>query len=386
VINDFLTDQGSGPWREELLASGLASIAAFPIRQAGEVRGALVVYASEKEVFGTQEAALLEEAAMDISFALDHLAGEERRREAEAALQESERFLHVAQEAGGIGIYTWYIQENRWQGSATLDRIFGIDDAYVRDLKGWAGLVAPDFRAGMQAYVAGIIARRERFDLDYPIVRASDGERRWVHGTGELLWDEAGQPVALTGAIQDITERKQAEATLRSSEEKFSKAFHASPDSVNINRLSDGVYLDINDGFTRITGYTAEDVLGRSSLPTELGIWVRAEDRLRLQEGLRRDDMVVGPLPPQGWHPAHGPHVREPDRDRGRTLRAFNHPGHHRAAGPGATPRTPDPNVRGPEPGEPGHCLVTRSAGAAGQDLRSDGGLRQVQHGLDRLE
>jgi PAS domain S-box-containing protein len=66
------------------------------------------------------------------------------------------------------------------------------------------------------------------------------------------------------------------------SEDKFSKAFYVNPDSININRLSDGVYVDVNLGFTLMTGYTREDVIGRSSLPGDLGIWVREEDRERL--------------------------------------------------------------------------------------------------------
>jgi PAS domain S-box-containing protein len=70
------------------------------------------------------------------------------------------------------------------------------------------------------------------------------------------------------------------------SEDKFSKAFHVNPDSININRLSDGVYVDVNLGFTLMTGYTREDVIGRSSLPGDLGIWVRVEDRERLVRGL----------------------------------------------------------------------------------------------------
>jgi|GEM_PF-1656416 PAS domain S-box-containing protein len=71
------------------------------------------------------------------------------------------------------------------------------------------------------------------------------------------------------------------------SEDKFSKAFHLNPDAININRLSDGVYLDINEGFTRIMGFTREDAIGRSSLPGDLGIWVHQGDRDRLLRDLR---------------------------------------------------------------------------------------------------
>jgi diguanylate cyclase (GGDEF)-like protein/PAS domain S-box-containing protein len=71
---------------------------------------------------------------------------------------------------------------------------------------------------------------------------------------------------------------------LRMSEEKFSKAFKTSHDSININRLSDGMYLEINDGFTFLTGYSNEDVLGKTSL--ELNIWDNPQDRSRLVKQL----------------------------------------------------------------------------------------------------
>ena len=70
---------------------------------------------------------------------------------------------------------------------------------------------------------------------------------------------------------QDVTERNRAEEALRQSEDRFAKAFRTSPDSININRLEDGVYLEINEGFAALTGYTTEEVIGRSSL--EIGIW-----------------------------------------------------------------------------------------------------------------
>lgn len=78
----------------------------------------------------------------------------------------------------------------------------------------------------------------------------------------------------------DITPRIRADMAMRQSEEKFSKAFLTSPDSININRMSDGMYIDINQGWTNLTGYTREETLGKTS--AEIGIWADMTDRDRL--------------------------------------------------------------------------------------------------------
>jgi PAS domain S-box-containing protein len=103
-------------------------------------------------------------------------------------------------------------------------------------------------------------------------------------------FDIYGKPARLVVA-NDITERLQAEEALRTSEYKFATAFRISPDSVNINRMSDGLYLEVNEGFTRLTGYTREDAIGKSS--DDLGIWVDEADQTRLIEGLRKDGEVA---------------------------------------------------------------------------------------------
>jgi len=87
--------------------------------------------------------------------------------------------------------------------------------------------------------------------------------------------------------------RRQAEVSeaLRASEEKFRRAFFLNPDSININRMQDGMYVSINNGFTKITGYTAGEVIGRTSL--ELNVWVDPEDRKTLVDGLVKNGEVV---------------------------------------------------------------------------------------------
>jgi PAS domain S-box-containing protein len=102
--------------------------------------------------------------------------------------------------------------------------------------------------------------------------------------------DEKGNIKYRVVNTQDVTEKRKIENELRQSEIKFSTAFRTSPDSININRLSDGMYIEINDGFTQLTGFTREDVNGKSSL--DIDIWVNPDDRKRLVKGLREEGLV----------------------------------------------------------------------------------------------
>ena len=85
--------------------------------------------------------------------------------------------------------------------------------------------------------------------------------------------------------FENISQRKQAEEKLRESEERFRLSFYISPDAININRLEDGLFVDINEGFTKLSGFTRDDVIGRTSL--EIGLWSRREDRETLLRGLK---------------------------------------------------------------------------------------------------
>ncbi len=113
-----------------------------------------------------------------------------------------------------------------------------------------------------------------------------DGSRIDVDLRTTLIRNENDEPVAMVGIGSDITARLKAEKALERLEERYRLAFHNSPDAVNINRLSDGMYIDVNQGFCDITGYQAGDVVGRTSL--ELNIWADPADRQHLVDELRQ--------------------------------------------------------------------------------------------------
>ena len=90
---------------------------------------------------------------------------------------------------------------------------------------------------------------------------------------------------ALRGVVhvfEDVTKQERSELAQKESEEKFAKVFKASPLWVAISTLDQGRYLAVNDSFTTTTGYTREEVLGRTS--SQVGIWLDPDQRRRAAE------------------------------------------------------------------------------------------------------
>ena len=89
---------------------------------------------------------------------------------------------------------------------------------------------------------------------------------------------------------QDVTDEIRAVESLRESEEKFAKAFRASPFPLSISDLETGRYIDVNVGFERMSGFARSEIIGRTS--KELGFWKNQSDRDTLVENLLRDGSV----------------------------------------------------------------------------------------------
>jgi len=84
--------------------------------------------------------------------------------------------------------------------------------------------------------------------------------------------------------------RRWAEEALRKSEEQLRLAFYTSPDALVISRVENGVYVDINQGFTKISGYSREEVIGRSAM--DINIWYDPRDRDRMIQGIRKHGKI----------------------------------------------------------------------------------------------
>ena len=114
---------------------------------------------------------------------------------------------------------------------------------------------------------------------------------KWLHAWNTILSREAdGSPKEILGLAMDITSRKQAEESLRESEERFRGVFDLSPISLVLTRLPDGELVEVNHAFTKETGYDRDDVVGRRSM--ELDFWVDAAERDRCFDRVMREDGI----------------------------------------------------------------------------------------------
>ena len=100
--------------------------------------------------------------------------------------------------------------------------------------------------------------------------------------------DEIGQ--LLKGFNSLVSTLGQQAQALQESEARYRTAFLTSPDAININRVEDGLYLEVNEGFLRLLGWRRDEVVGRTSL--ELNIWHNIDDRARLVDALMREGFV----------------------------------------------------------------------------------------------
>ena len=78
---------------------------------------------------------------------------------------------------------------------------------------------------------------------------------------------------ALVVVVRDISQLKSTQQQLQISEEKFAKAFHASPDGLLITRLRDGLLVEANEGFSHITGYSFDEIGNRPAATANFRLW-----------------------------------------------------------------------------------------------------------------
>ena len=288
ICNNFLNNSTTLPWREAATRLGLESSGSFPIHQNNQVCGALMAYASEPSFFRDKEIVLFEEAAADISFALDHLEHERQKRQAEEALRERESELRAMFDVASIGIAQSDPQTGRWlRVNQKMCDICGYSAVELLEMS-VPGLTHPDDRQKEQDLFQQVV-RGEMSDyrLEKRYIR-KDGAIVWVSINMTLIRDATGKPHRTMAIIEEITERKQAEEQIR----KLMRAVEQSPAIIMITDLT-GAIEYVNPKFTELTGYTLAEVLGMNPRILK-GDKTSAEEYRHLWEMITREGQWSG--------------------------------------------------------------------------------------------
>ena len=167
--------------------------------------------------------------AVTLARAFDGLLGDCRK--SEAALQESEQRLRLAQRAGQIGAYEWDIAADTGRATREYAALHGVplpeaDQTWTAHYEHWLARLHPEDRPRLRQRIRHILAEAGPYALEYRIL-LPDGRTRWLHDRGEVFTDAAGQPLRALGAVRDVTGRRAAEDALREGEARLRLAQEA---------------------------------------------------------------------------------------------------------------------------------------------------------------
>ena len=418
VCNDIENDPSMALWKDEALKREYRSSIALPIKVFGKVIGAFNLYSSVPHFFDLEEIDLLDEVTNDISFALESIEIEKKRKIAVDELKQSEYRFHTAfanaatgitltapngellqvnnsfcqmlgyteeellnsnftsithpddlllskdyidkAVAGGINTLHFekrYLRKNgetMWaeisssllrdanekplyfiaqviditerkkaedelktkntfiqtvldnlpigvalnsinEGSALymnkkFEEIYGWPRVEMEDIASFFEKVYPDkmYREELMTRILSDIQSGEASRMHWEDCRVihKDGSEHIINAVNIPLFEQN----SMVSTVIDITEIKKAEVALRESEEKFAKAFQASPEIILLTSLKDGRILEVNDRLSEITGYTSSEVLGKTT--TELNFWKDSLQRDEFMEHLQKNGNV----------------------------------------------------------------------------------------------
>ena len=204
-----------------------------------------------------------------------------RHEASEEALRESSRMYEELLSNIPSGVYRFRIQASGVWGfdfvSSRFCELTGLTrEDILNDYQVVFRIAHPDDLAGFISLNESVSKALTPFRWEGRII--VNGETRWTLiesrpspiDNGDVIW---------TGHFSDITEHKQVEEELRKSETKFAKVFNCAPALMTLSKADDATFLDVNDKFCEVSGFSRAECIGRTSI--DVG-WLLPEERMRL--------------------------------------------------------------------------------------------------------
>jgi PAS domain S-box-containing protein len=262
VINDYSKEPEQSFWSEFAFSRDFQSAIILPIKKAGETRYVLSLFSRKANIFDQEEILLLEEAANEISFALDAFESKKEREKFEHKLQHNELRLRQAQEIAHLGSWELNFSSGKVLWSEEACKIYGLSAEHnVQSYDTWLSFIHPDDFDRLLKVTKESEERLTGTSFFHRIIRR-DGVIRHIHSQTEFEFKD-GKPVGLYGVVHDITGQREAEEALRQSNENIHQIVDLIPQAIYAKDI-DGRFIFVNKSFGQLYGEPPENLVSKT--------------------------------------------------------------------------------------------------------------------------
>ncbi|MBN1935859.1 MAG: PAS domain S-box protein [Anaerolineae bacterium] len=213
------------------------------------------------------------------------------RKQAEINLEKSRYELQVTLDATTDGIWMWHFETGELDFSPRYYTMLGYTpNEFPASFEAWQSLIHPDdLEHALSVASEWLQTKQDRYDNEFRL-KTKSGAYHWIYARGKVVErDESGRAIHMIGNHEDVTERKQAEQSLRKSEEKYRTLFEHMAQGV-FYQQADGQLVDVNPAALDMFGLTRDQFLGRTSMdPT----WKVVREDKTLLDGQEHPSMVA---------------------------------------------------------------------------------------------
>jgi len=269
-------------YRDLAAAVGVRACWSQPVFDAlGRVVATFAIYARSPQTPSERDLAYIVHAANLASIAINHQREDQRLQMAMQALDTTHESAHWLNEDGRLLYVNPAMEHELGYAAAELLQMRISDIDPNTPAEGWG----PTGQLIRTMKTSGL----RKFET---LHRHRDGHLIPVEVDSDAFCQDG--KTYFIAIARDISERQAVEQSLRKSEAKFAAIFSLTPDPMALTGLADGVMLEISRSYTEYFGYQPDEVVGRSTLPADLGFWVDAEHRRQWIAILQRDGEVLG--------------------------------------------------------------------------------------------
>ncbi|MEO6548272.1 MAG: PAS domain S-box protein [Ferruginibacter sp.] len=192
----------------------------------------------------------------------------ERKRNLEA-LQESIERYNLLSKATNDMVWDWNVATGEiYRNLESWNKFFGSTLTYITpDMQFFFDRIHPDDKVETENKVKTILTTPTEFIYNVECrVRRDDGSYAHIVDLGYIIRDESGKATRIIGATQNITQRKEAEAVLKSSEERYRYLFNNNPACILVWDLNTFEILEVNESAIEQYYFTKEQFLSKTVL------------------------------------------------------------------------------------------------------------------------